>query len=405
MTLLPPAASIPPSCLHEVFRAAEAHERRTGSEVIKLHVGEPFFAPPPEASQAHVDAVRNNDIQYTSAEGDLALRQALTAKLRRVNGFDADPEWVFVSPGSCQGLAALMQSIAEPGAELLLPSLHWPVHLQQCLLAGLRPVFYPLDDQFHPDLERMADLGSANTRAILINSPANPTGAVLDRDELQGLLDLAHERGWRVISDEAYEQFTYTGEHISAAALERHLDPADRLVDSAFTFSKGAAMTGMRLGYIVAANNRAADALRIVQEASIIAPPTPVQRAGLAALGAWQHGERHAALVRQNRDTVMPDQQEAGLLRGLPEGGWYALLDVSSTGLDGQEFSDRLLAEHSVSLAPAAGFALKPALDTAGRVTAAPAAAGSRSLIRLAFCGDPGRLATGVERLLKFAAG
>jgi aspartate aminotransferase len=400
----PTAASIPPSCLHGVFRAAEEYERRHGIDVIKLHLGEPFFGPPPEVAEALIAAVREGRTGYTSAEGAPWLRTELAAKVARVNGIDTTPERVFVSPGSCQGLAALMQSMVEPGAELLLPALHWPIHLQQCLLAGFRPVFYPLDADYRPDVEQIRAVATPATRAILVNSPANPTGAVLDRTRMSSILDLARERAWRLISDEAYEQFVYTGEHLSFAALEQDRPPQDRIVDSVFTFSKGAAMTGMRLGYVVVANDRAADTLRVVQEASIIGSATPVQYAGLAALRQWDAGRDNAELVRGNRDGALPDLVDAGLLRKLPEGGWYAVLDVSDTGLDADAFADQLLTECGVAVAPATGFALRPELDPAGRVLSAPSAPWSRHLVRIAICGDPELTRTGVKLLVEFAA-
>ncbi|BFU45487.1 pyridoxal phosphate-dependent aminotransferase [Krasilnikovia sp. MM14-A1004] len=369
-----------------------------------MHVGEPAFGPPPEATRALVDAVRAGRTAYTCAEGALWLREALTAKLARINAIDTTPDRVFATPGSCQGLAALMQSMAEPGAELLLPALHWPIYLQQCLLAGFRPVFYPLGGDHLPDLDGIESVATPATRAILLNSPANPTGAVLDRGRMSDLLHLARTRGWRLISDEAYEQFVYVGDHVSFAALERDQRPEDRVVDSVFTFSKGAAMTGMRLGYVVTANDRAARALRVVQEASIVAPSTPIQHAGLAALQRWDAGQDNAELVRRNRDGVLPLLVGSGLLGALPHGGWYAVLDVSRTGLDAEAFAGELLSDHGVAVAPATGFALQPRLDDAGRVLEAPAAPWSRHLVRIAFCGDPVALRAGVERLVAFAA-
>ncbi len=398
----PPAASIPPSCLHEVFRAAQQYEWESGSSVIKLHVGEPYFTPPAEAVEALIDAVRRGDTKYTSAEGMRELREALVAKLWLDNGVRTSANQVFVSPGSCQGLAALMQSMAEPGAEMLLPALHWPIHLQQCLLAGFRPVFYELDSDFRPDVEGISAAASARTRALLVNSPANPTGAVLDADRIAGILALARARGWRVISDEAYEQFVYTGEHVSMAALEQDVSPEDRVVDSVYTFSKGAAMTGYRLGYVVTANERAARALCVVQEASIIAPAMPVQYAGLAALRVRDSSRVNRDLVRRNRDSVLPALRAIGLLRNLPEGGWYAILDISRTGLHAVAFADQLLKQEAVSVAPATGFALRPELDLAGRVLSAPPSEWSRHLVRIAFCGDPVLLEAGVGRLIDF---
>lgn len=400
-----PAGSIPPSCLHEVFRTAEARERSTGWPVTKLHVGEPYFSPPRVAVEALVAAARDGHTAYTSAEGMLALREGLAGKLAEVNGHRTTPDRIFVTPGSCQGLAALFQSMRHPGDELLLPELHWPIHLQQCLLAGFRPVFYPLDDQYRPDLDRLAAVASPRTRAILVNTPANPTGAVMEPDQLKAVLELAHHHGWQVISDEAYEHFSYDTEHVSLGSLERDVPERDRRVYSTFSFSKSYAMTGYRLGYVVTPNERAARALRVVQEASIVGPSTPVQHAGLAALGSPSAGRDNGELVRANRDRALPALRAAGLLADLPAGGWYAMLDVSRTGLDAEEFAARLLATHHVSVAPGSGFALRPELDPAGRVRSAGTSPEADRLVRLAFCGDPYQLDVGIRGLVDFAAG
>ncbi|MEV4461249.1 pyridoxal phosphate-dependent aminotransferase, partial [Microbispora sp. NPDC049633] len=280
------AAAIPSSAIYGVFREVEAKERATGAQVHKLHVGEPFFRPPDEVADAFADALRRGDTRYASMEGLLELREALVAKLESDNGVDTAVSRIFVSPGSCQGLSALLLSLAEPGAEILLPELHWPVHVQQSLLAGFRPVFYPLDSGFRPHPDGIRAVAGPRTRVMLLNSPANPSGAVLDDELARTLLDLARQRGWQVVSDEAYEHYVYDGAHVSVASLERDVPLAERIVHSVYSFSKSAAMTGYRLGYVVAATEQAADALRLVQEASIIAPCTPVQHAGMAALRA-----------------------------------------------------------------------------------------------------------------------
>ncbi|GGO94249.1 pyridoxal phosphate-dependent aminotransferase [Wenjunlia tyrosinilytica] len=399
------AGSIPPSCLHDAFRSAQAWELANGRPSIRLHVGEPAFAPPPAAVEALGAAAREGRTAYTSAEGMDPLREALAEKLERENGHRTRYDRIFITPGSCQGLAALMQSVANPGDEILLPRIHWPIHLQQALLAGLRPRFYRLDADFRPDLEALEDAGSERTRMILVNTPSNPTGAVLERPFLEAVLDVARRRGWQVLSDEAYEHFVFEGEHVSMASLERDVPEEERLVYSTYSFSKSYAMTGYRLGYVAVPNAAAGDALRVVQEASIVSPPTPVQYAALAALSDPDATARNHEAVRACRDRSLPRLVEAGLLRRVPEGGWYALLDLAPTGLDAEEFSARLLAEHGTAIAPARGFALRPELDADGRVVAVTEDPRLSTLVRVAFCGDGDQLETGVDRLVALATG
>lgn len=401
--ILSAAGSIPSSCLHRIFRAAETRAEETGVDVVKLHVGDPYFDPSGDVADAFVDAVRRGDTKYTGVEGLPELRAALVEKLRVDNGIDSAVSRLLISPGSCQGLAALLQSLAEPGAEILLPELHWPVHLQQSVLAGFRPVLYPLGEGFRPDPETIAAAATPRTRVLLINSPANPTGVVLDRDELAALVDLARERGWHVISDEAYEHFLYDGEHVSTASLERDLPVEERIVHSVFSFSKSFAMTGYRLGCVALANERAADVMKVTQEANIIGTSTPVQYAGIAALGSRSESAAlNRKLVQRNRDVALAPLVEAGLLSELPAGGWYAMLDVARTGLDAETFATRLLESKGVAVVPGNGFAMRPEVDDMGRIVSHDYAPWARHLVRIAFCVDPDALETGVRAILEF---
>ncbi|MGW1677365.1 pyridoxal phosphate-dependent aminotransferase [Saccharopolyspora sp. NPDC002376] len=401
--ILSAAGTIPSSCLHRIFRAAEDKEEADGVDVVKLHVGDPYFNPPDEVAEAFIDAVRRGETKYTGVEGMPELRAAAVDKLRADNGVDSEVSRLLISPGSCEGLAALLQSLAEPGAEILLPELHWPVHLQQSVLAGFRPVLYPLGTGFRPDPEMIAAAATPRTRALMINSPANPTGVVLDRDEISALLELARSRGWHVISDEAYEHFLYDDDHISVAALERDVPVSERIVHSAFSFSKSFAMTGYRLGYVALANDRAADVMKVVQEANIIGTSTPAQHAGIAALHSRSGtAANNRKMVQHNRDSLLPPLIEAGLLSELPAGGWYAMLDVGRTGLDAETFATRLLEAKGVAVVPGNGFALRPDVDDRGHIRSHDYAPWAQHLVRVAFCVDPAWVETGVRRLLEF---
>lgn len=397
------AATIPSSELHRVFRQADEHASATGRPVTKLHVGEPCFTPPPEVAHALAEAAAKGKTTYTDVEGLMELRERLVDKLATENSVETDVSRVFITPGSCQGLAALMQAVAEPEAEILLPELHWPIHLQQALLAGLRPVFYPLSADYLPDPESVLASATPRTRVLLINSPSNPAGAVLDTSLISALLDMARREGWQIISDEAYEHFVFDGEHVSTASLERDVPVHERVVHTVQTFSKSLAMTGYRLGYLATADERTAQAVRNVQEANLIAMATPVQYAGLAALRLSHVARDNRALVLANRDATLPAVRDAGLIQNLPAGGWYALLNVKPTGLTSEEFSTQLLETRNVAVVPGGGFSLTPRLDTKGRVLSVGSTSWSRHLIRVAMCGKPEALQHGLNELLDFA--
>lgn len=397
--IFPVASAIPASCLHESFRLANEREQRVPS-LIKLNVGEPAFGPPESVGRSLAEAALDGRTRYIDVQGLLELREAISEKLDTVNNIDAPAEHLFVTQGSCQGLVALMRSLAEPGAEILIPDIHWPVHLQQALLAGLRPVFYGLDASFAPDPESIRAVSTVNTRILLLNSPANPTGALLGHDVQLQLYDLAAEQGWQIVSDEAYEDFAFESAHQSIGALERDRDASRRLVNSVFTFSKGPAMTGYRLGYVAVARPEVCAAMRMVQESSIIAPSTPIQYAGLNALQERKSLAEHHEYVRANRDSVLPTLVEAGLLSKLPGGGWYVMADVSSSGLSDEQFVAELMCAEDVAVVPGSGFSARPEFGLDGTLHPVLPGGITSQLVRVAFCVDHRQLAAGVERIV-----
>ncbi|SDS88747.1 pyridoxal phosphate-dependent aminotransferase [Microlunatus soli] len=396
----PPAAAVPASSLHAAFRSAEQWESRHGRRAIKLQVGEPAYPMPTAVREAMAAAVRAGDCAYTSAEGSVTLRDALAARLNG-HGLDTDPERVFVTPGSCQGLWAVLTSIVTPGAAVLIPELHWPIYRQQAILTGFTPIGYPLRADYTPDPDGIAAAaasiaapgggtdGDRPTRvaAIIVNSPANPTGAITPVDDLARILELADRHDWAVISDEAYQDFVYRGRHSSTAALEADRQPAARRVFSTFSFSKSHAMTGCRVGYVTAPDSTRADVLRRVQESCIIAPPTPAQRGAMAGLATDREVEANATHVHDNLAAVAGRLSAAGMVNNVPAGGWYALLDVTESGLDAGRFAERLLEDAGVAVAPAAAFAL-PGDDR------------SSKLIRISLAGDRAELTAGVDAII-----
>ncbi|MFI0967506.1 pyridoxal phosphate-dependent aminotransferase [Streptomyces sp. NPDC021080] len=393
------ASAIPSSWLYESFRLANERERERPG-LIKLHVGEPAFSPPDSVAKEFAAAAVDGRARYIDVQGLMELRERLVDKLDTVNHIDTEPSRLFVTPGSCQGLSALMRTLADSGAEILVPEIHWPVHLQQVLLAGFRPVFYKLDEHFAPDPESIRQMATPATRVLLLNTPSNPTGAVIGLPLQRTLYEIADEHGWQIISDEAYEDFAFFGPHLSIAALERDRPAPERIVNSVFTFSKGLAMTGYRLGYVAVSQPRIAAAMRPVQESCIIAPSAPVQYAGLAALDTSGALVGNHDFVRGNRDAALSPLVTEGLLPALPGGGWYAMADISSTGLTGEEFSAELMLHHDVVVVPGSGFSARPEFAPDGSMRPLKPGGVASGMVRIAFCVDRGQLATGVERLI-----
>ena len=378
--------AVPASSLHKVFEDTARWAADTGRQPNNLHVGEPIYSMPETARRAMIDAIAQGDCGYTGAVGRLDLRTRL-AERAQASGIDTDPSLIAVTPGSCQGLAAIGRALHDPGAAMLIPSVHWPIYRQQAIVNDYELIGYPLGENYEIQVDAIAAASTPNTRVLLINSPANPTGYVCPPEVLRDLLDLACERDWMVICDEAYEDFVFGGTHVSVASLEADLDPDRRRVFSTFTFSKSYAMTGCRVGYVVAPNPAFADRLRRVQEATIIAAPTPSQIGALAALDASDEVERNVEYVRASRDAAMEILLPAGLIARPPGGGWYAMLDVGSSGRGAVEFSEALLDDYGVGVAPAAAFSF-------------PGDASTDATVRISLAGDRDQLIAGCREIV-----
>jgi aspartate aminotransferase len=382
--------TLPVSELHEIHRLVERLGDCEGRSILRLHVGEPGFKPPDCVRAAVAKAIRDGCTGYTSAEGLTLLRERLAEKISRQTLRVVEPEHIAVTPGSTQGLFAIMLAMCDSEDEILIPETYWPIYAHAASIAGLRIRFYPLALGYHLDPDLVITAATPRTRILIINSPGNPTGNICDKRTLSELVHAAHNKGWWVISDEAYEHFVYDGTCHSPAALERNAPEADRRVFVLHSFSKSYGMTGYRVGYVVAPSCAAAAALRRVQEGSILAPSTPMQHGALAALSDDAFVEKARTHLVTNR-LCLEHATLNGLLTVLPQGGWYALLDISDTGLSSEQFAGRLLSEFDVAVAPGSAFV--------------PIGSGDPCTIRIAFCGDCNVVREGMARICTLAKG
>jgi aspartate aminotransferase len=238
-----------------VIGAARAREQ-AGERILHLERGEPDFETPPHVVEALAAAARAGETHYPDGRGTLPLRQALAEKLRRENRIDCQPDDLVVSIGGTHGLFMAFQALLGPGDEMLVPSPHWmAIPKLVAFVDGARYRSLPaylelLRDQWTPAefAERLRQAVRPETRGIYLNTPNNPTGAVLTRQQLEAVARVAIERDLWVVSDEAYEHLVFDdARHVSLASLP---GMAERTV-SVFTFSKSYAMTGWRIGYLV----------------------------------------------------------------------------------------------------------------------------------------------------------
>jgi aspartate aminotransferase len=293
------ASSMPVSRIREIMELAWEDP-----EVIHLEVGEPDFPTPSHIVDAAHQAARAGHTRYAPNAGLPELREALADKVARRNGYEARPDQVVVTQGGIQALYLVLRALLEPGDEVLLPDPAWPNFRMIAHLLGARVLPYPLvaqgDSLPRPeDLERLV---TPRTRAILVNSPSNPLGTVLPRELVQTLLAFARSRGLWFIADEVYDELTFDDAFVSVGSVA---DPGDRLV-SVYSVSKVYAMTGWRVGYLVAPPDLA-ELLTGMQEPIVSCVNTPAQLAALAAVTGPQQvvREMRDAYYRERRDELL----------------------------------------------------------------------------------------------------
>ncbi len=345
----PVAGSMPVSRIREIMDLAWRDP-----EAIHLEVGEPDFPTPSHVVEAAAEAARAGHTRYTPNAGIPQLREALTEKLARVNGYEARPEQVVVTQGGVEALFSVLLTLLEPGDEVMMPDPAWPNFRMIAHLLGARVLPYPLTPQssFLPRIEDLERLVGPRTRAILVNSPSNPLGSVLPRARVEELLGFARRHGLWLVSDEVYDEIVYDDAFVSAGALA---GPEDRLV-SVYSFSKVYAMTGWRVGYAVAPPDLA-KLLTGLQEPVISCVNAPAQFAALAALEGPQDAVAEMRGSYASRRDGLLGAVEAGNLPAVrPSGAFYVWVDVSAAGLPSMQLARDLVEREHVAVAPGSAF-------------------------------------------------
>lgn len=328
----------------------------TRPNVIHLEVGEPNFPTPPHILDAAARAARDGYTKYTANRGLPEVRQAMATKIADRNGFSVDSiDQIVVTTGAVNAIIQALMVVSDPGDPVLLPDPAWPNYLMMTTILGSPVVRYPLmrDQGFEPDFDALEAIcaSTPSAKAILMNTPGNPTGAVMSRSVVERMVELAARHDLYVISDECYDDIVFDGEHVSPAAID-----TDGRVISTFSVSKSYAMTGWRIGYAVASPEVAA-MISKVQEAVTSCATAVAQKAAQAALEGDQScvAEMRDA-YRQRRDRVVPILEAAGLLVSPPQGAFYVIADTSGTGMNGYDLARRLILERDVAVAPGETF-------------------------------------------------
>ncbi len=326
-------------------------------DVIRLTAGDPDFNTPEYIVEAAKKAMVSGETHYTSALGKLELREAIATKLKRDNGFEADPKSeIAVTNGATGALSLSLLAILNEGDQVLVPDPGWPNYEPMIFAAGGTPIRYPLrkSDEFLPRPEEVESLAGDKCKAIIVNSPSNPAGSVFSRELLEQFIEIARKKRLFLLSDEVYEKIIYDNmRHVSIASLEG----ADEVTLTINSFSKTYAMTGWRIGY-VAGPKSVVGAVGALQSAINTCPSSISQAASLAALlGPQSIVDDMVADYARRRAKFIGDLREiTGLWAPWPRGAFYALVDFSSISPSSSEMARRLITEARVAAVPGAVF-------------------------------------------------
>ncbi|HEV3484195.1 MAG TPA: pyridoxal phosphate-dependent aminotransferase, partial [Vicinamibacterales bacterium] len=333
-------------------RALEA----TGRDVIHLEIGEPDFDTPRHIKDAAAHALLERGLtHYTAPTGIAELREAIAADAARHKGIHPDPERVIVTPGAKPIMFYAMLALLEPGDQVIYPDPGFPIYESMIAFAGGNPVAAPLREErdFRMDVEEVASLVTDRTRMIVINSPHNPTGSVLDDSDLRAIADVARERDLVVLADEIYGRLQYDGEFSSIAALPG-MEERTIVLDG---FSKTFAMTGWRLGYGIVPDWLVPAFSRLVIN-SVSCTSAFSQAGAVEALtGPQDEMDAMREEFRSRRQLVVDGLNAIdGVRCVMPHGAFYAFPNVSAFGMSSAEVADHLLNDAGVSCLAGTAF-------------------------------------------------
>lgn len=327
--------------------------RSEGATVYQFEGGEPYMNTPEFVKEAMVRALSENKTRYAPSSGIPELRAAIADKLRAKNKIPAQANHVIVMNGGMQGLFGAFQSVVNPGEEVLVFSPYWTPIKDLIAHCQGKAILVPTSEARANGFEKtLARYASDRTRAIYYNTPQNPSGVVLTREEARAVSRFVQERDLIVIADEAYEDLVYDGEHCSIASTEGMFG---RTI-SVFTLSKSYAMTGWRLGYTVAAEPWMTGLSKTTLYSSN-GVSTPTQWAALAAFTTESDLlESNRVAYRQRRDLLLAGLNELGLHCEKPAGAFYAFPDASRVSTNSREAAEILLDRAQVATVPGVVF-------------------------------------------------
>lgn len=347
------------------------------SDVLRLEMGQPNFPTPPHVVEAAVASMRAGS-GYTYAAGTPELREALADHETRVSGVATTPSQIVVTQGGVQGVELLMSVLVRAGDEVLLPDPAWPNFQMTTLLHGATPTYYPLDPArgFQPDAADIISRITPRTSMVILNSPGNPTGTVLDRDTVARVVAHAAANGVAVLSDEVYRDLVFDGRTPTSS---RDLDPETVVV--LHSLSKTYAMTGWRVGWLVLPDSLAGAAER-AQEPHLSCLPTFTQAGAVAAItGPSEPLEEMRVAYERRRDLAVSALDAEGIAHIRPSGAFYLMFPLAD-GAKAWDSTIDLIERHDVAVSPGTGY---------GKVTA--------GFLRISLASSDDHLEEGIHRI------
>lgn len=388
------SSNISPSLTLEITAKAKKMQSE-GINVISFGAGEPDFNTPENIRKAAMKVIEEGKIGYTPAAGLPSLKEAICKKLSRDNNLAYESSNIVVSNGAKHSLYNVFQAICNSGDEVIVPLPYWVSYPELVKLANAKPVFVEAkeDNDFRISINDLKDKITANTKAIILNSPSNPTGAVYSKDELEAIAKIAVENNIYIISDEIYEKLVYdNNKHISIASLGKDIKDLTIVING---MSKAYAMTGWRIGYL-AANEEIARVITNIQSHATSNPNTIAQYASIEGLLGKQDEIEKMIEEFSHRRKIMVDMINSipGLSCNLPLGAFYVMVNIKNyigKKIDGKEinnsidFSNYLLDKAKVAVIPGSAF-------------------GSDDYIRLSYATSLKNIETGLNEIKKALA-
>lgn len=324
--------------------------QQKGHPVINLTLGEPDFTTPQHICNAAIEALQKGETHYTLTAGILPLREKIAGKFLKENKINYSASEIVVGVGSKQLLYNAFQVLLDENDEVLIPTPTWSTYVEQVKLAEAKPVLVPLKEPFKLKAADLEPYLSPKTKIILLNSPSNPTGAMIEQDELIKIAQLAIDKGIYIISDEIYEKLTWGNEHVSIASLNEDIRKLTITING---FSKSYAMTGWRIGY-AGGPQKIITAMSNLQSQTTSNTSSIGQFAAVAALtGTQQPLERMKNEFSKRRSFVIHELEKTRLAFTEPEGAFYFFI---KTPTNSKDWCNTLLQEQFVAVVPGEAF-------------------------------------------------